>query len=322
MVRTLWNAQQRPAGAQQATWDGKDGAGQVVAQGGYTIAVQAVDAAGNARAAQVPVTVDLTPPAVSGLAASPSSFSPNGDGVLDTTAIAFTLSEAAAVTVQVKNAGGQVVRTLWNAQQRPAGSQALAWDGRDGAGQAVAGGTYTVAVQAVDAAGNAGAAQVPVTVEPNTLELWAPAALAWGAQLTGFDLAVPDAKPVTVRDNTAAGAGWRVLLQLTPLTGPGGASLAGVALRVNGDPGSPLGTAAPGAACAAPAACTPPAGNPVTYPVTVTPGAPSPVRIYAAGAGSGKGAVALSPVFWLQVPAGTKVGTYGGTLTFAVASGP
>lgn len=70
----------------------------------------------------------------------------------------YTVAGPALVTVEVLNAGGQVVRTLQvQAQQR--GEQQCAWDGKDSAGQRVASGAYFFRVKAVDENG----AQVSAT---------------------------------------------------------------------------------------------------------------------------------------------------------------
>lgn len=62
-------------------------------------------------------------------------------------------ASADAVTVQVKDASGTVVRTM-NLGSEPAGMQRFTWDGKTDAGASAAAGSYTYAVKAT-AAGNA-----------------------------------------------------------------------------------------------------------------------------------------------------------------------
>lgn len=57
------------------------------------------------------------------------------------TRIAYTVPEAAAVTLKVYNLQGQLVRTLVHGPSTAGGHEAI-WDGKDDAGQGVASGTY------------------------------------------------------------------------------------------------------------------------------------------------------------------------------------
>src|SRR5439155_26936778 len=78
----------------------------------------------------VPVLVDRT---VRGFAASPAAFSPNGDGVFDDVTFSFELTRAAAVRLDIGQAGRTVV-TVYSGQLQP-GPQTVAWNGgglRDG----------------------------------------------------------------------------------------------------------------------------------------------------------------------------------------------
>ena len=106
-----------------------------------------------------------TAPAVSGAAAAPSPFSPNGDGTRDTTTISYSLSAAADVTMTVKNAAGTVVRTLVSAAPRAAGAGSEPWDGRNGSGAVVADGTYTATITASNASGTSAPASASVVVD-------------------------------------------------------------------------------------------------------------------------------------------------------------
>ena len=69
------------------------------------------------------------------------------------TALGFTLpSNAAQVSVQINDAGGNTVRTLTQGATS-AGSYSVSWDGLNNAGQPLPSGTYSFAVSGVDAYG-------------------------------------------------------------------------------------------------------------------------------------------------------------------------
>ena len=65
---------------------------------------------------------------------TPNPFNPQ-------TVIAFDLARASQVQVAVYDLNGSLVRELAN-EYRAAGVHSLVWDGRDGAGEQVASGTY------------------------------------------------------------------------------------------------------------------------------------------------------------------------------------
>jgi len=71
----------------------------------------------------------------------------------DATRITLVLSRAAKVTAVIKGADGKTVKTLIKSQQKPAGDHTIVWDGRADSGEYVQPGTYTYAVEAVDAKG-------------------------------------------------------------------------------------------------------------------------------------------------------------------------
>ena len=71
---------------------------------------------------------------------NPNPFNPS-------THIAFELSVAGPVSMRVLDASGRLVRTLLD-DERPAGSHAVRWDGRDGSGLPVASGVYFYRVEA------------------------------------------------------------------------------------------------------------------------------------------------------------------------------
>jgi spore germination protein YaaH/flagellar hook assembly protein FlgD len=144
----------------RATWNGRNNAGAVVADGVYTVTLAACDVAGNCATRSYPVRVDRTP-AKAALSAVPGLFSPNGDGSADTTSLRWSLSEAAGGTASVWN-GATLVRR-WPVGSALSGS--VTWDGRNSAGRAVGDGRYTFKLDVRDAAGNRTVAGTAVVVD-------------------------------------------------------------------------------------------------------------------------------------------------------------
>jgi flagellar hook assembly protein FlgD len=138
----------RPAGKQQLTWAPPAS----LPDGWYKLAFTA--AAGTKQVlASARFWIDRT------LAATKAApvFSPNGDGVLDTDAIGFTLVNPAHVEVRVQQ-GSTVVASLLTADL-PAGPQKLTWNGgglRDG--------RYSVVVSTTDSLLTV-TQTVPVTID-------------------------------------------------------------------------------------------------------------------------------------------------------------
>lgn len=140
-----WSAVSGDAAA--VTWDGMLASGDKVAPAGdgrYYLQIALRDRAGNVATFTRPVMIDTTL-AFSGVA--PATFSPNDDGVRDTTSITFALSRAADITIEVVKEGSVVGSA--DAGRLGAGTHLWTWDGRDGNGALVASGKYGLRVTAV-----------------------------------------------------------------------------------------------------------------------------------------------------------------------------
>ncbi len=100
--------------------------------------------------------------------ADPAIFSPNGDGIKDTTTIYYTLSEDltsrySEITITIGDTGQKIL----TAPAKPIpgtrkGRNSVIWNGRDGLGRYVEDGVYTVRIAASDAGGNEATASVTV----------------------------------------------------------------------------------------------------------------------------------------------------------------
>jgi hypothetical protein len=134
---------------------------QNLAEGTYYLRAKALDAAGNTGlSSTVTVKVDRSVPVVDNLTVSPNSLTPDG---ANTVSINYQISENAKVTVTVYSGASQVA-VLQNNIDKTSGAQQVAWNGTVN-GNAVPAGSYTVKVEAVDAAGNrSNPASVSLTV--------------------------------------------------------------------------------------------------------------------------------------------------------------
>ena len=126
-------------------------------------------------------TVTTLQPAVGAYTVTARTFSPDGNGVLDTTGVTYTLAQpASVVTLEVVNSAGGVVRSQSLGAQ-PAGPGSATWDGHVGSptGAWAGAGTYLLRLRVTDAGG---AHVMPMPV----VDAWVLA--AWGVTA---DLAPP-----------------------------------------------------------------------------------------------------------------------------------
>jgi spore germination protein YaaH/flagellar hook assembly protein FlgD len=155
-------------GSAAVVWNGRTNAGALVADGTYRLTLSAIDAAANRSSRSWTVRVDATPATLTAVA-SPAAFSPNGDGVAETTRLAWTSSERITGVARVLR-GTTVVRS-WTISGATAG--AVFWNGTNASGTAVPDGQYTFRVTGRDAAGNL-ATRAAIVVVDRTL-----AAVRW-----------------------------------------------------------------------------------------------------------------------------------------------
>jgi hypothetical protein len=97
--------------------------------------------------------------AITAATAIPSTISPNGDGVDDTTTVTYSITAPATVTVTVVDSTGSSVALLQEATAEPAGSHSLVFDGAG-----LPDGSYAVRIDAADAAGKVVSTTAPVVV--------------------------------------------------------------------------------------------------------------------------------------------------------------
>ena len=146
-VRRFASAANRGAG--QTTWDGRNTAGAVVADGLYVVALAPRDLAGNVGPA-VERTVGVYA-SLSNVVASPALRYPQDrDRLSPTTALSFVLARPATVTSKIVDAAGNEVLRPWSDGPLAAGTYSFIWNGLNAAGAMVPVGRYTSVVSATD----------------------------------------------------------------------------------------------------------------------------------------------------------------------------
>jgi flagellar hook assembly protein FlgD len=146
VIATVFSGQ-RAAGKQELSWSP-----DALPDGFYTLALTAT-----AGTKQVAVSTRFSVDRTLAATAATPAISPNGDGLLDTAAIGFTLVQPAHVEVRVVRKS-KTVATLLTADL-PAGPQELSWDGAG-----LPDGRYAVVVSTTDSLLTA-AQSVPVTID-------------------------------------------------------------------------------------------------------------------------------------------------------------
>jgi hypothetical protein len=151
-----------------------------LANGAHTLGARAVDTSGNsATSAATGVTVANGAPSLTVSDAAPTPFSPNADGIRDTTALSYTISVTATTSVVVKDTGNATVRALRAPASQAAGTYQIAWDGAADGGTAAPDGDYTIVVTAATSQGTATAvrgvrldAMPPQTTQDPAADVW------------------------------------------------------------------------------------------------------------------------------------------------------
>jgi flagellar hook assembly protein FlgD len=151
VVRWLHGWKNQTVQPYTVTWDGRvTSGGRLVAapDGQYRFDIERRDPGDNVARQGVKVLVDRT---LGFPAAGPTSFSPNGDGVRDTTKLGFKLTRKAGVTIRVL-VENKVVRTL-ALGSLGAGRHVAVWNGRDASGNPLASCRPVFSVSAVSSLG-------------------------------------------------------------------------------------------------------------------------------------------------------------------------
>lgn len=175
LVQTLESGTDKKQGLNTANWDGKDSSGNIVTDGSYSYKITAVDYVGQEA---VPVTglfsvSGQNTPLLTDVSDSPDPYKPGGN---NKSSINFTLSEEAAVVINISDGNGSFVKNILN-DITGAGQNTVTWDGKDEAGKLAGSGTYSYTIDAENMNGSksqvvTGTIQVdttPLTITGNTV---------------------------------------------------------------------------------------------------------------------------------------------------------
>ncbi len=193
VVRTVYDSELQAAGTSTVLWNGRDDAGNTVGDGSYSCQISAVSPTVSTFSTTLKenFTVEKGAPEVTDLILTPNPFK-LGSGSLY---IRYNLSEPAAVSIDVMK-DGEPVRNLASGVSKNAGYNTGAWDGKDGDGNLVGEGVYSIKVTAVDTAGRSGEAAADVTAGyqaaisnvSDTPDPFVPASDGSASATIGFDL--------------------------------------------------------------------------------------------------------------------------------------
>lgn len=145
-VRTLVDGDRYPKGPLRFSWDGKDDDGRIVAEGSYRPKVE-LGRADRTIVLPNPIRVDVTSPQLTAVSVRPRALSPDGDGRGDVVRVRYRGDEPVQATLFVNGH-----RRVVGRRKRPGGQ--LQWLGGGPGGTTLPPGTYRLAVQAQDLAGN------------------------------------------------------------------------------------------------------------------------------------------------------------------------
>ena len=140
---SIWST----TGTSTSRWDGKNDAGQIVADGAYTLTYVPRDLSGitgdPVSASALVLTAAAVPP--------PSKLSiyvSDADKIDLNTKLSVTLNQPAQLTWTIQNLDGVAVRTIKSGAQMAAGLTSFVWDGKSDAGAWVPEGRYRSVVNA------------------------------------------------------------------------------------------------------------------------------------------------------------------------------
>lgn len=141
-----------------------------LSNGAHVVTATAVDARGNQGSDQREIS---TANPVAGFSASPNPFSPNGDGIDDTTSLTATLEPADDWTLKIRKGTNPDVEPL-RSFSGTGGSVLRSWDGRDAAGQMQDTGEYTATLSTTGGASASITIALERTNTPPYLEITSP----------------------------------------------------------------------------------------------------------------------------------------------------
>src|SRR5262249_5257889 len=145
------------------SWDGKNDGGVLQPNGNYAYQLASVSGGGQAATiATGPTIINNTQAlAITGLSATPTFFSPNGDTAQDFCTITAAISfDGASWTLNMRNSSNVIVRTASGVSA----AVSFAWDGKNGSGKLQPDGVYTAELVVTDGP-NSGSANTSANLD-------------------------------------------------------------------------------------------------------------------------------------------------------------
>ncbi len=169
LINILIDQKEIGSGQNSVIWDGKDEKGKIVPDGEYHYILSGATKDGIKDVLPITgvITVDTTPPVVDRIAVDPNPFTPNGDGIDDSTSIKFHVSEPSDVYIKIKDSDGNIFQEAKLTDVQPNMENSFAWDGKSKYGE-IKEGEYSTSIKAVDMAGNESADVTGPTVMADT----------------------------------------------------------------------------------------------------------------------------------------------------------
>nr|WP_245243584.1 LysM peptidoglycan-binding domain-containing protein [Mesobacillus selenatarsenatis] len=154
-------------GTHSVSWNGRDNAGRVVADGTYDVNFNFIETAYNypatKQSSQKAGTVTIkdgdyniplwrVKQVVTDGVFTSDEISPDGDGINDTVSGQFTLAEPAKLSIYIANAAGAHMKNVITEQSFQAGTHTFTWDGTDFYGGKAVNGNYYIRVMLIEGA--------------------------------------------------------------------------------------------------------------------------------------------------------------------------
>jgi len=145
-------------------FDGTDTRGNVLPDGSYMVVLKATFQNGNVETSRTPLVIDTTPPTL-GVSFTNPYFSPNGDGIKDSSTASFSVSGSVPVEswkMALLSGSGSVLAENQGAGDPP---QSLTWDGKDRSGNPAPQGEYKVRFAVTMEDGISSETTAPLTID-------------------------------------------------------------------------------------------------------------------------------------------------------------
>ncbi len=114
-------------------------------EGAFYVKLTAMDKAGNVATSRKRVTWGQSSASITSLYKSADLFSPNGDGILDTVDLNYTVLEPVHLEFSIFDSGNNLVRTFYKDYPITA-TDHISWDGKDETGNIVPDGKYAIRI--------------------------------------------------------------------------------------------------------------------------------------------------------------------------------